>query len=441
MLKQKPVTYLLFFVSLILYSIIGYGVQRHETLPLFVCYFSLFVLYLLIIRDPDYKFWIAAALIFRTVLLFAVPALSDDFYRFIWDGRLLAAGEHPFAHVPSFYMTHAGVVPNPDAALFDKLNSKETFTIYPPVAQFTFWLSVKLSTGSIYSAMVLMKVIIFIFEAGTLWMFTKVAQRFNVPTRAVLLYGLNPLVILELTGNLHFEGVMVFFLLAAILLLARGKQVSSALAWSSSICSKLIPLAFLPLLPRYLGWKKATSFWVITAAFTLLLFVPLFNADIVNRMATSIGYYFQRFEFNASVYYIVRALGYWTFGFNIIQFSGPLLALTATVIILYISFRDFPLAPTGKIDAGLFRHMLWCLFTYFLCTATLHPWYIITLLAISVFTPYRFTVVWTAMIFLTYAGYSPTGFHENLLLVALEYAVVIGYLLYETVWKKKRDRS
>jgi len=447
MLRQNTCQYVLFFLSLPLYFLIGYKIQRQETVPLFLIYFSLFLLYVLIIRknthinDDSLKFWIIAAVIFRLMLLFSVPALSDDFYRFIWDGRLLAAGYHPFAEVPSYYMSQSLSIPGIDQGLFNKLNSKQTFTIYPSVAQFIFWLSVKLSTGTVYSSIVVMKVIIFLFEIGTLWMMTKVLLRFNIARANTLLYALNPLVILELTGNLHFEGVMVFFLLTAVFYLTRQQLSVSSLAFALSICTKLIPLLFLPLLLRYLGWKKTLIYWTLTGAITLLLFLPLLNTEIIRGLTTSLGYYFQRFEFNASLYYLIREIGYLIAGFNIIQFAAPLLAIAAASIIFYLAFRNLPSSFTGNIDASVFKSMVWSMFIYLLSAAILHPWYIITLLVISLMTPFRFPLVWTGVIFLSYAGYTQTEFEENLLLVAIEYIIMIAYLLYETVWNKRQNHS
>ncbi|MEX2231222.1 MAG: glycosyltransferase 87 family protein [Cyclobacteriaceae bacterium] len=445
MLKQKPQQYFLLIISFILYTVIGYGIERHQTLPLLAFYFLLFVIFLLILcnrdtfQEQELKFWISAAIIFRVSLLFSVPALSDDFYRFIWDGRLLNAGYHPFAQIPSYYMTHPVSIPGIDAELYEKLNSKETFTIYPPVSQFIFWLSVVLSTGSVYGSVVVMKMIIFGFELGTIWIFTKLLRHFKQSQTSILIYALNPLVILELTGNLHFEGFMIFFFLLGIFLLSRQKQLASSLAYALSICTKLIPLIFLPLLIRQLPWKQTIAYWAVTGVFTLLFFVPLLNMNIIHGLSSSLGYYFQRFEFNASIYYLVREAGYFIFGFNIIQSAGPVLAVIATILILTISFRNLPSNFAADIDPGLFRKMLWCMLIYLLFTTTLHPWYIITLLTISVFTTYRFPLVWSGLIFLSYAGYTENAYNENLFLVAFEYIAVIAYLLYETVWMNRPD--
>lgn len=447
MLKQRPSRYLLLITALLLYIAMGYHIARYETLSLFTTYFLVFIEYALIVghlhkmHDREWKFWIGASFLFRVVLLFSVPALSDDFYRFIWDGRLLAAGHHPFAEVPSYYMSLPESIPGLNEELFTRLNSKETFTIYPPFAQLIFWISVEFSDGSVYGSMLVMKSIVLCFDVATIWIIVKVLRQFNLDHKMALLYALNPLVILELTGNVHFEGVMVFFLLLAIFLLKRKQPLGSAFAYAFSICSKLVTLLFLPLLVRYLGWKKSTLYWLATGTITCILFLPLLNMEIIRGLSTSLGYYFQRFEFNASIYYLLREVGYLIFGFNIIQFSGPFLAIAATAIILLIALRDLPSKFPDQIDVSLFSYMLWCILVYLLSATILHPWYIVTLLAISVFTPYAFAVVWTAVIFLSYAGYTPDGYKENLFLIALEYVIVIAYLFYETVWRQRRSHS
>jgi alpha-1,6-mannosyltransferase len=447
MLEQRSRHYLLAFLSLVLYIAMAYAIERHETAALFACYFALFALYLIMIRrvplmeSGELKFWTLVSIVFRLSVIFSIPALSDDFYRFIWDGRLLAAGIHPFAEVPSYYMTAEHSITALDAELFNKLNSRETYTIYPPFAQLIFWLSVVGSDGSIYGSMLVMKIVIFFFELGTLWIFPGILRQFKQAPAGVLIYALNPLAILELTGNLHFEGIMIFFFLTGIFFLRKQQRLASSITYALSICTKLIPLIFLPLMARHIGWKKAIVYGLLTGGITLLLFAPLLTEDIVHGLSTSLRYYFQRFEFNASVYYLLRSAGYLLFGFNIIQFSGPVLGLMATLIILMISFRNLPKRFPDALDAGIFRQMLWCLLAYFLLTTILHPWYIITLLAICIFTPYRFPVIWTGVIFLTYEGYTTSGYNENLLLIAFEYLVVTAYLLYETVWTKRRNLS
>lgn len=445
MLDHRTQRYAVVMVSCVLLVVLGYSFERHQSVPLLTTYFALFALYTYTIiklshDERNLRFWIGAAILYRAVLFFSLPSLSDDFYRFLWDGRLIAAGYNPFVEVPSYYLNLPSPVEGLDSTLFEKLNSQHRFSSYPPVCQLVFWLSAELSPSSIFGGVLAMRFILLIFEVGTLWILCRLLLRFNFSQRAVLIYALNPLVVIEITGNLHFEGVMVFFLILSLFLLTLNRTWFSTICFALSVCTKLIPLLFLPVLPRFLGWKKAMIYWLITGVLTLIFFVPLLRTGIVHGFSTSLGYYFQKFEFNASLYYLIRAGGFALAGFNIIQYAGPLLAVAAAMVICYIAFRHSSQREYG-VTTKVFSVMMWCLFVYFLSTTILHPWYIITLLSLSIFTSYRFPIVWTGLIFVTYAGYTKEGFDENLWLVAFEYVILFALILYETLWKRKAANS
>lgn len=441
MLEHKRQGYVIAVLSVLLLIFIAYVVQRHQTVQLLTAYlilftgYAYFIMKLLPAAALNLNFWLVVALLGRASLFFSLPALSDDFYRFIWDGRVIAAGFNPYSYVPSYYMEMPVSITGLDLTLFEKLNSQERFSSYPPVCQLLFWLSAVLSPSSVFGSVLVMRSFLLAFEVGTIWILIKLLAQFNLPRTSVLAYALNPLVILEITGNLHFEGVMIFFLMLAIWLLRKNWFWNSCLAFSLAVCTKLIPLIFLPALPRFLGWRKAVTYWVLVGCITVILFVPLLQAGIVHGFATSLGYYFQKFEFNASIYYIIREVGFVIAGFNIIQYAGPFLAAVAAAAIFYIALRQARLREQ-VITTDIFTVMLWSLFIYFLSTTILHPWYIITLLSLTIFTRYRFPILWTGLIFVTYAGYTEQGFHEHLFFVACEYTVLFAFILYETLWKK-----
>jgi hypothetical protein len=361
-----------------------------------------------------------------------LPSLSDDFYRFIWDGRLWSAGYHPFLELPSVYVQQgiAGV----DKELFSKLNSPEYFTIYPPVSQFVFWVSVKISPQSILGSVIVMRAILLLAEAGSVFIMYKLLKKLSLSSAGILLYALNPLVIIELTGNLHFEGLVIFFVLLSVHLLLSNQWLASAFSIALAIGSKLVPAIFLPVLFSRLGVKQSLTYGVAAMLVLWICFLPLLTIDVIRSMSESIGLYFNRFEFNASLYYLVREFGFWKYGYNIIQTVGWKLGLTASILILLLSFR-------GGLNWGprlqqstfsvLITDWMWILSIYFLFTTILHPWYITTLVALSIFTSFRFPVIWSGLIFLTYAGYTSDSFQENLWLTAIEYVVVIGYLIFE----------
>jgi hypothetical protein len=145
------------------------------------------------------------------------------------------------------------------------------------------------------------------------------------------------------------------------------------------------------------------------------------------------------------VYYIVREWGYRIFGYNIIQTVGWKLGVISFCGILTISFygsrdlfsRTSPDPPAFVNPGGLMIRWVLILLTYFLFTTTLHPWYVTTLLAFALFTGFRFPLLWTYLVVLTYFGYTQQGYRENLALVAIEYALVFGYFVYEVLWRRK----
>ena len=86
----------------------------------------------------------------------------------------------------------------------------------------------------------------------------------------------------------------------------------------------------------------------------------------------------------------------------------------------------------------LLSSILFSFTIYLLLSTTVHPWYLTIPLLISIFTKYRYMVVWSGLIFLSYAAYSNTEFQENLWLVGFEYVVVIGVFSYELFKKPKQ---
>ena len=444
--KPKAIESFLFIAFFILYVYIGYQVSRHETGMLLSAYFAAFAiyLYLTVVRpyDSNVDFWFYGSIVLRALFLFSIPNLSDDFYRFIWDGRLLASGNHPFAQLPAYYIDNNISIQGIDEELFKSLNSPEYFTIYPALSQYVFWLAASLAPHSVYGSVLVFKMVIFTAEIGSLFLLRNLIRHFNLPPSRILLYALNPLVIIELVGNTHLDALMIFFVLLTIVLLNSRRDAFSAIAFSAAICIKIVPVIFFPVIIQRLGWSQAWKFCAITVITSLVIFLPLFDRQIISGFYESIGYYFNRFEFNASIYYIVRWLGWLIFGFNIIQYAGIILGGIAFLVIIRIAYhtKQTSSVSAATLDQDFFTGLLFVHLTYLLFTTTVHPWYVSMLLMFAILTEFRFVVLWTAMIYLTYAGYTQHTFRENLWLTAIEYTIVLGYLAYEILWERKYFR-
>ena len=197
-----------------------------------------------------------------------------------------------------------------------------------------------------------------------------------------------------------------------------------------SIASKLLPLMFLPLI--LLRQKNRLKFLAILLASISILFIPLIDQSFIHGMQDSLTLYYQNFEFNAGLYYLLREIGYWVYDYNAISLIGKILFVLSVVMITGFSFY---LASKKYNDSFSFT-ILYLAFA--LLSLILHPWYIILLLAFVAFTNFRFPVVWSYFIFLTYIGYSQNGFMENYYIVGIEFLTLIIALIIDN---RNYDRS
>ncbi|MCA6362678.1 MAG: hypothetical protein IM638_06540 [Bacteroidetes bacterium] len=406
---------------------LGYLTPRTATLQLLTLAFSCTALAWFIYRhtrEEEVPQLLGAAFVLRLLLLFMLPNLSDDFYRFVWDGRLLAAGHEPFALLPRDVLhTAAGKAAGLTCELYGQLNSPEYFTVYPPVAQATFWLAAKLSPQSVYGSVLVLRVLQLLAEAGTLMLLPRLLVRMNIPVRNTLLYALNPLVIIELTGNLHAEALVVFFCVAAMYYL-NSRFYLSAVLFGLGIAAKLLPLLLLPLLWRLLGTRRTLQYALVACGVAALCFVPLLAGGFVPHLLSSIDLYFRKFEFNASLYYLVREAGFAVKGYNIIAVAGPVLLLLSLLGIAVLALRK---AQDDGV-AVLARRAALALFMYYACAAIVHPWYVVPVLLWGVIGRWWFGLVWAVMVWVSYSAYGVDGVDESLWVVFLEYGVVFAVL-------------
>lgn len=423
-------------LSACLYALLAYNTTREQFPMLLGLSFLLFWGYSLRIQpivnqanedDELDRFLFGAAILFRLLLLFAQPQLTDDYFRFIWDGRLLAQGFNPYLYLPSEIVNS---VPGLTESLFQRLNSPDYYTVYPPLTQAIFGLAAWLSPESVTSNIILLRLPIVLAEIGSLWLMAKLLKRFNKHPDLALLYGLNPLVILELTGNVHYEAVVLFFTLLALWMLLHNRWVLSAGALALAVSTKLIPLMLLPLLIRWLGWYRGTLYAVLTIGLSTLFFLPFASLELVQNIFSSLNLYVQKFEFNASIYYLCRAVGYWLNGYNMIAQLGPLLSILTLAGVLWLSWGKKKIAGENWGN-----YTLWILTLYVVLATTVHPWYITNLVGISVFSRFRFPLVWSAMALLSYSAYQTLPYHENLWFTAFEYAAVALFAWRESTKK------
>ena len=174
-------------------------------------------------------------------------------------------------------------------------------------------------------------------------------------------------------------------------------------------------------------------YYIVCISTVGISFLPFYSAEVISNFMNSVGLWFGKFEFNASIYYIIRWIGFQVKGYNIIETVGKILPLMTILVILGLTFfRKY------QNTKQLLTNMLFAVTAYLLLSTTVHPWYLAIPLMLSIFTNFRYMIIWTAVVMLSYYTYSNPAFQENLWLITLEYLVLFGFLIKELLNNRKQ---
>ncbi len=430
--KLHKIPMLLVFLSSVFYFVFAYHLERTDFLKLITLFAALFFLCYKLIQFEkwNFKFLLVVGILFRLIFLLTEPNLSQDYYRFIWDGELVRNFINPYLYVPNSLIEKQDIVIANAQELhrgMSELSSKH-FSNYPPLNQLIFGLATLLGGKSILGSLVVMRTIIILSDIGIFYFGRKLLKNLNLSPHLIFWYFLNPLIIVELCGNLHFEGVMLFFFVTSLYLLSINKWQLAAVIYALSISIKLMPLIFLPLFLKHLGVKKSIVFYILVIIVTVLLLIPFWSPEFISNYSQTVGLWFSNFEFNAGFYNIIKdiAIRFEVKPWELIKTYGKIIPYTVVLIVILLTFNRKNQSLSVMISS-----MLWILTSYYLLATTVHPWYIVFLVLLSIFTEYRFSLVWSFVIILSYYAYSQTGFKEHLGILSIEYIIVYGFLFFE----------
>ena len=200
----------------------------------------------IVLRDPDQRPALAlilgTAILLRLIALAAPVFLSDDINRYIWDGRVQAAGINPYRYIP----TDPALEPLRDPLIFPNINRNNYApTIYPPVAQMLFLAANRF--GETALAVKLMFVTIEAVGIGALIFILRAVGR---PPEHILLYAWHPLPVWEIAGSGHVDSAVITFTALALAAAVSGRRLLSAVALGAATLVKFFPLVLAPVLWR-----------------------------------------------------------------------------------------------------------------------------------------------------------------------------------------------
>jgi hypothetical protein len=269
---------------------------------------------------------ISFAIVLRIAALSEPPMFSGDVYRYVWDGRVQAAGINPYRYVPADEAL-AGLR---DAAVFPKIErAGDAHTIYPPVAQFFFAAVARLGDSTMAMRLALIGC-----DIAILIILIDLLRALGKPPALAVAYAWHPLAIWEIANNGHVEALMVALVMIGMWLLARRRRFAAGIAIALAVLVKpyaavalpacwrpwdwRLPVAviavatacYLPYvgvgtgvfgyLPGYLteeGYRDGQGFWLVVVARTIFGNVPGLVPLYLALAATSLGYFALRAAF------------------------------------------------------------------------------------------------------------------------------------------------
>ena len=206
------------------------------------------------------------ALAMRLMLVIIDPLLSTDLYRYVWDGRVQAAGINPYAHVPA----DPALAALRDDAIYPRINRSDyAVTAYPPVAQIFFLAVTRLS-----ELVVAMRLAMIGCEVAIVAAIIALLRRLALPEAAVVAYAWHPLAVFEIANNGHVEALMVALMMLGVWMLVSQRKVAGAVAIALAALAKPYAVLILPVFWRPWDWRVPLA----VAAAALACYLPYLGA-------------------------------------------------------------------------------------------------------------------------------------------------------------------
>ncbi len=381
--------------------------------------------------------WIlVAAVLFRLIAAFGAPTLSDDLYRYVWDGRVQAAGIHPYVYAPEDAALEA--LRNDD---WDRINHPELRTIYPPLAQMVFAALAALGAGPLG-----FKVFFALADIGVLAALGWLLRRAGLPPDRIVLYAWNPLVVIETAGSGHVESVGVALVVVCAVWMMCRRAKLAAVALAAAVHVKLLPLVLIPGAIR--RWRNVAVLVLVLTLVALALPYALTGPAIGSGLYD----YAERWERNAVIYSGIEALlewvdtgprlkpwvgrvrarlggddAFWNWVYTKVwprEIARMIVGLLALAWVVRLSFRRGLTAPR-EIFLGLAGVLL--------LAPTLHPWYVLWVLP--------FAAAYASIPWLLFAALVPLAYIGGeggvpWIVRSIEYGIP---LLAAVVWSRARD--
>lgn len=290
------------------------------------------------------------ALLWRLALLPGVPLLSDDVYRYVWEGRIQIEGGNPYTF---------GDRPEADkwTALRDDVwrgvNWKDYSAIYPPL-----WQLAARAVVGVHDSLLAMKLFLVGCELASWALLAFVLRRRGLPRERLLVVAWSPLALVEIAGSGHNEALGLLLVVLALGALDSGRTLLAALACALAFQAKLVPGLVAAAWARRFRLRDVLA----AALAAALLVVPY--ADAGSDLLRSLGAYSRLWRFNETGFALLGLL-----------FGSRALGMRAALLLLAGFAASAAWRRLEPARAGLLVTAAWLLLT-----PSVLPWYALWLL-------------------------------------------------------------
>lgn len=357
-------------------------------------------------------------ILLRIGVIFTLPIFSDDFYRFLWDGFLVSEGHSPYELTPVIWKTAHFVQQEEILFIFDHLNSKEYFSVYPFALQFLFLIPWLIGIKNLFFQVACLQLILLGFDIFCLYLFKK--SKTSIET--FWLYAGNPILILETASQIHFE---VIVLLLLLLFLRKDGRNQSYLSGFFYALILQIKLNFILIFPVILKEKniKIRLINVMFVIFSILILSFTVFANVHTQLESGIGLFFHSFRFH-SLFEQIIYLCLMPFP-NYLYLSGSISMLLGGMFYLVLLIQ-FEFTAEVNVMIGLL--------VFLLVSPVVHSWYIIPFVGLSFYFQYhtQLSIILSIFSAISYLSYGISG-----PLFTIGFGILEILVLGVYVWKKK----
>ena len=309
------------------------------------------------------------AALFRLSIIFFPPYLSDDIYRYIWDGRVQAAGINPYRYIPA----EEPLAQLRDDTIYPHINRRDTVrTIYPPVAQAAFLLITRFSESVTW-----MKAAMVGFEAVAIWAIVQLLSSFGFARQRVLIYAWHPLAVWEFAGSGHADALAIAFIALALLARRKHAETLTGVLIACATCVKLFPVVLFPALYMRRSWKMPLAFM----ATVLVAYLPYLGVGPVRVLGSLPAYSSEMGLLSGKQYFLLAVAR------QVLNANVPALAYFVFVAAVLGGLSLWMMRDRGGDETGYLRNGLVIGSVFMLFQSPHFSWYFTWLIPFLCFVP------------------------------------------------------